>query len=125
VDARHGQVRVDDGGAVAREVLGAGGDSGVLQPGDGGGGVPGDRVRVASERAGADHGVVVLDVDVHRGCEVDGDADLGEFGADGLVDRGGQLRVVDGAERGVAGVGAAGGAVQAGDVAAFLVDRDD
>src|SRR5690606_25234142 len=103
----YGQVRVDAGGAVAGEVLDAGGHSGRLQPFDRGHGVPGDQRRFVAERAGADDRVVRLGVDVGVRRHVQVDAAPGQLRADRPVDLMGQLDVVHGAERRVPRVRAA------------------
>ncbi|GAA4943599.1 hypothetical protein GCM10023238_06900 [Streptomyces heliomycini] len=124
VDVRERVVRVDAGVAVAGEVLGAGGDAGRLQALDVGGGVPGDQVGVPAEGAHADHRVVGVGVDVGGRRPVEVDPARGEPAAQLAGDAPGQAGVVDGAERVVAGEGGAGADLQAGDVAALLVDGD-
>ena len=116
---------VDAGAAVAREVLGAGGHARRLQPGDRGGGVPRHEAGVGAERPGADDRVVGGGVDVDRRRQVQIDAEGGQVGAERAVDGSGQGEVVDRAQRGVARVRAARQVRDPGDVAAFLVDRDD
>ncbi len=123
-DARQVVVGVDGGVAVAGEVLGAGGDAGGLQALDVGGGVPGDQLRVGAEGADTDDGVGRVGVDVGRGRPVEGDAAFGETAAEFPGDVAGQVGVVDGAEREVAGKGGTAAHLQAGDVAALLVDGD-
>ena len=124
-DAGQVVVRVDPGVAVSGEVLGAGGDAAGLQAAYPGGGVPGDQVRVGAERAHPDHRVGRVGVDVGVRGVVQSDADGCQFGAEVAGDLLGQRRVVDRAERVVAGPGAAPGGLDPGDVAGLLVDRHD
>ena len=124
-DHRHVVVRVDGGVAVAGKVLGARGHAGGLQAANPGGGMAGDEVRIGAERAHADHRVVRVGVDVGVGGEVERDAEAGEFLTQMASDRRGQVDIVGGAEREVAGAGAAAVRLQARHVAGFLVDADD
>ena len=118
-------MRVDGRVAVAGKVLCARGDADALRACDEGGDVPRDEVRLGTEGADADDRVPRIRVDVRNRGEVHRHADprqlRGNRGRDAL----GQLSVVDGAQREVARVGAAARSLQARDVAALLVDRDD
>src|SRR4029079_1333711 len=116
---------VDAGVAVAREVLGAGGHAGGLEALDVGGGVPGGEVGVGPEGPYADHRVVRVGVDVGGRGPVEVDPALGEAAAQLSGDVPGQAGVVDGAEGQVAGEGRTAPDLQAGDVAALLVDGDE
>jgi hypothetical protein len=126
VGLHHGQgvVRVLGCGAVAGKVLGARGHPGLLQALDGGGGVPGDQFGVGPEGAGTDHRVVVGDVDVHRGSQVQVEAHTGQLDAQRAQGGPGEVGVVHRAQGRVAGVVAAPGLADAGDVAALLVKGD-
>ena len=125
LDGGDGQVTVRLGPAVAGKVLGARGHPRVLQPGHRRRGVPGHQVRVRAERAGA-HGRAVRGTEhVGTGREVEVDAQRRQVPADRQVHRAGHGHVVHRAERGVPRVGTALRERDPGDVAAFLVDRDD
>ena len=123
----HGDLHVgiQQGRAVPGKVLRAGGDAGRLQPPDGRGAVPGHQLRVTAERPGADDRVLRRGEHVDARREVHVDPGRRQVGADRAVDRLGQGDVVHRAERGVAGVRAAGRVAEPGDVAALLVDGDD
>ncbi len=124
-DVRHVVVGVDGGVAVAREVLGAGGDAGGLEPFDVRGGVPGDQLRIGAEGADADDRVGRVGVDVGGRGPVQVDAALGEAAAELAGHVVGEPGVVDRAQGEVAGEGGAAAYFEAGDVAALLVDGDE
>ena len=119
------EMRVDGRVAVAGKVLCARGDADALCACDEGGDVPRDEVRVRTERADADDRVPRIRVDVGNRGEVHRHADPRQLRGDRGRDALGQLRVVDDAEGEVARVGAAARSLQASDIAALLVDRDD
>src|SRR5690606_15760321 len=125
VDVRQGVVGVDVGVTVPGEVLGAGGHAGGLQALDVGGGVPGDQGGVPAEGAHPDDRVGGVGVDVGRGSPVEVDAAGREPAAQFPGDVPGEGGVVDGAQGVGAGEGGAGADLQAGDVAALLVDGDE
>src|SRR3954453_2658592 len=115
---------VDVGVTVAGEVLGAGGDAARLQAPDVGGRVPGPQAGVRPEGPYADDGVVGVGVDVGGRRPVEVHAARGQAPAQLPCDTPGEVRIVHGAERVVAGERGARTDVQAGDVAALLVDGD-
>ena len=122
---RQGDVRVGDGVAVSREVLEAGADPGRLQPVDEGGHVPRERAPAPAEAAHPDDRVERVGVDVGHGSEVEVDADA----------RAARRRCPWATARVSAGRRPGPGrrarragcrpVVEAGDVAALLVERHD
>ena len=125
VDDRQGQMRVERGGAVPREMFHAGGDAGPLQAFDPGCRLPRHETGLCTERTHADDWIDRVAVDVGHRREVEVDAGGGQFRADGARDRACELEVVDRAQGEVAGVRAASGRLQASDIPPFLIDRDD
>ena len=79
LDARQIEMAVDAGVAVAREVLGAGGDAFPLQSEREGDRVARDLVRIPREAAIADHRVRRVGVDVGDRGEVEIHAQVGEL----------------------------------------------
>jgi hypothetical protein len=79
---------------------------------------------VGPERAGADDGIVGVAVDVGDRREVEVDAGDCKLGSDQPAGVTREVEVIGGAERGRAEDWTAAPCVQAGDVAALLVDRD-
>ena len=118
-------MRVLGGVAVTREVLRAGCDARSLEPAHEGGHVPRRQLPVRAERADADDRVLGVRVHVRDRREVDVHADRRQLGSHRRRDLLRQLDVVDGAESRVAGIRASRRRLEAGDVAAFLVDRDE
>lgn len=98
--------------------------AGGLEALDVGGGVPGGELGVGAEGPYADDGVVRVGVDVRGRGPVEVDPALGEAAAQLAGDVPGEAGVVDGAEGQVAGEGRAAADLEAGDVAALLVDGD-
>ena len=117
-------MRVGGGVAVAGEVLRAGRHSLALRAGDERGHVPRDELGIGAEAADADDGIPGVGVRVGDGCEVQVDARGSQLARDRARHRLGQLHVVDGAEREIAGVRAAVLGLEPRHVAALLVDRD-
>jgi len=112
------------GVAVAGEVLEAGGDAGVGEAAHGRDPVPGDQSGVRAEAATAHHRVVRVAADVQDGGKVEVDADGGQPGGQVGMDLAGQGGVVRRAQHRRTDRAAAASVVQAGHVAALLVDRD-
>ncbi len=110
---------------MTREVLGAGRDAGLLEARDPGSRVGGDPLRCRPKRPHPDDGIDGIAVDVGVRGQVEVDTGSGELRAHRPRDRAGELDVVYGSEREVPRVRAACGSLQARDVAALLVDRDD
>ena len=125
VHARQRVVRVGHRVAVPGEVLGARGDAGRLDALDVGRGVAGHVGRLGAEAARPDDGVLVGGVHVDHRCEVEVDAVCRQLASDGRRRGSRQRGVVEPPEQRVAGLGRARRVVQAGDVAALLVDGDD
>ena len=129
VEVRHrsgqGVVGIHVGVAVSGEVLGAGGDSGGLETFDVRDGVAGGERGVGAEGPDTDDRVVGVGVDVRGRRPVEVDPAFGESAAQFTGDGPGEVRVVHRAQRVVAGEGGAGAYLQAGDVSALLVDRDE
>ncbi|GAA1741017.1 hypothetical protein GCM10009809_40700 [Isoptericola hypogeus] len=118
------QVGVRGGGAVPREVLAAGTDAAAVQPAGERGAVPGHDRRRVPEGAHADHRVGG-GVHVEHGRQVEVDAGGREHPAEHLARvAGGPLVVEHSQRRGTRQRRPVGG-LQAGDVAALLVDRDE
>ncbi len=115
---------VDDGVAVAGEVLGARGDTRRLQPPHPGGGVPGDDIGARPEGTHPDHRIQRVGVDVGARRVVQGDAGGVQLPADVAGDLLGDIDVVQRAERKAARTGRPGAGLQPGDVARLLVHRD-
>ena len=122
---RQPEVGVDHGGAVAREVLGAGCDPTLLQASHEGGDVARDEQRIGPERAHADDGIERVGVDVGDRREVVRDPDGTELVGERPRDPRREPDVVDRAEREVSGHRASARRLETRDVAALLVDRDD
>ena len=123
-DARRAEVGVGARVAMAREVLGAGRHPAGVEAVERGDDVPGDELRRRAERAHADHRVARIGVDVGDRGEREIDAQLGEALTEAGARRRRQVGVVDEPERRRARRVAAPRRVEAGDVAALLVDRD-
>ncbi len=122
---RKREMRVDGRVAVAGKVLCTRGDANPLSSCNKGGDVPRNEVRVRAERADADDRVPRVRVDVGNRGEVHRHADPRQLRGDRGRNALGQLRVVDHAEGEVARVGTAVRSLEASDIAALLVDRDD
>src|SRR5690348_4381989 len=118
-------MRILRGVAVSREVLRTRCYALTLEAGDESGNVARDEPRIGAERPDPDHRVVGIRVHVGDGSEVEVDPDLAELARDRRGDLLGQRRVVDDAERPVSGIGAADPSLEACDVAAFFVGRDE
>ena len=125
VDDRQLVVRVLRRVAVAGEVLGAGRDARALKSAHRSRHVPPDELAVRAERADADDRVERIRVHVRDGRQVQVDSRLAQIRADGGGDALRQPDVVDRTERGVPGVRAPGRDLEAGHVAALLVDPDE
>ena len=124
VDPGQGGVGVGGGRAVAREVLRAGAQARLDQPGRDGAGVQGDPVRLVPEGARADHGVRRVGGDVEHRGEVEVDVAGAQQVSERPPGAAAQVGVADLAESPGGGQGGAGRGLQAGDVPALLVDRD-
>ena len=109
---------------MAREVLRAAGDPDLLQPVREGDDVTSDEVGLVTEGANPDHRVQRIRVDVGDRSQLEVEPDSGEISAQGTAHRPRQLDVVDRAERVGAGVRAAFGELEPGDVTALLVETD-
>ncbi len=118
-------MRVHVGVAVAGEVLRASDDSGGLGSSDERGRVSRHQSAVGAERPDPDHRIRRIDVDVRDRSEIEVHADIHEIPRDRGGDLLGQVDVVHRAERRVARIRASGRTLEARDVAAFLVDRDE
>jgi len=91
--ARELEVRVAAGVAVSREVLGTGGHARVAETRRERHAERRDPLRLRTERALADHGVVRVRVDVEHRCKVEVDADGPELPPDHATVRPGELRI--------------------------------
>ena len=100
---RQRDVGVDPGGAVAREVLGAGGHTAGLQPTHERRAVPRHQLGVGAERPLADHPVVGLGAHVDDRRQHHVDAEVAGAGTEARGDPGGGAGVVERAQRGVPG----------------------
>jgi hypothetical protein len=105
VDHRQRDVGVDPGGAVSREVLGAGGHPAGLQSTDERRAVPRHQLGVGAERPLADHSVVWLGAHVDHGRQHHVDAEVAGAGPEAGGDPGGRVGVVERAQRRVPGPG--------------------
>ena len=97
-DARQGEVGVEVGVAVAREMLRAGHDPGCAQALGPGESAFAHRHGVGAEGAVADDGVVGVAVDVHNGGEVHVHAEGPQFVPGHTTGLSNQVHVLDGAE---------------------------
>ncbi|CAM5737925.1 hypothetical protein SHIRM173S_07142 [Streptomyces hirsutus] len=122
---RQPETAADNGVAVAREVLGAGGDPRRLQAPYPRGGVPGDHVGACAEGVDPDHRVVRIGVDVGARRVAQGDAERVQVPPDAVGDPLGDIDVVEGAQRAVSRPERLGAGAGAGGVARLLVEGDD
>ena len=99
VDHRQGQVRVDMGVAVPREMLDAAGDAATQRTAHPGPGQPRDLVRVHGETALGDHRVGRVVVDIEHGRKVPVEAEARHRARHRFADLLAERRVAGGAER--------------------------